>query len=173
MSKLLNAEQAMDAMQQGSGVMRKFGPPVWWIRGDGALMFGNRESLYTAEIFRELDGGFLEVARPKYADIWADEPKPGPDAKHDAGKLRPSLLPWGGFHNVVKVATDGAAKHGDHSWRTIDDAHARYSDALYRHVFRFLAGEPIDDESGSKHLAHIAWNALALLELEEKDDGDE
>ena len=90
-------------------------------------------------------------------------------AKHDAGKVRAGLLVKDFPHAltaVARVATFGANKYTAHSWRTVPDAAARYHDALYRHILAQASGEINDPESGLPHAAHIAWNALALLELE-------
>jgi hypothetical protein len=87
--------------------------------------------------------------------------------KHDAGKVRPSLV-IGGFSQallaVADVATFGARKYTADGWRTVPDAIQRYTDAKDRHR---LAGEveEADPESGLAHAAHEAWNALAVLEL--------
>ena len=41
----------------------------------------------------------------------------------------------------------------------------RYDDALMRHWLREHAGETHDQDSGAMHATHLAWNALARLEL--------
>lgn len=83
----------------------------------------------------------------------------------DAGKARMGLV-FGGFRHalteVAKVGTFGANKYTDNGWISVPNASARYRDALYRHL---LADEIDDSESGLPHLAHAAWNALAILEL--------
>jgi hypothetical protein len=59
--------------------------------------------------------------------------------------------------------------YADKNWQRVEDAEERYEDALLRHlVMRHVEG-PIDLQSGEakrRHLAAVAWNALALLELE-------
>ncbi len=91
-----------------------------------------------------------------------------PGAKLDAGKLRPHLV-LGGFANaleqVIKVGTDGAAKYSDNGWKEVKGGESRYMDALGRHLLALQKGETHDPLSGSPHLAHVAWNALAVLEL--------
>lgn len=91
-----------------------------------------------------------------------------PGAKLDAGKLRPDMV-LGGFVNalacVARVGTDGAAKYSDGGWREVPNGFARYGEAELRHRMRRQAGEVLDPESNSLHLAHEAWNALAKLEL--------
>jgi len=90
-----------------------------------------------------------------------------PGAKADAGKVRPALV-LGGFARAVlavsEVATYGASKYTEDGWRSVPRALARYRDAGDRHR---LAGEleDTDPESGLLHLAHEAWNVLALLEI--------
>lgn len=99
-----------------------------------------------------------------------------PGAKLDAGKLRPSLV-LGGFAHalkaVVKVGTDGANKYTDNGWREVPNGFARYSDAKCRHALAFDTGETHDKDTGSLHLAHEAWNALARLELYLQDNPEE
>lgn len=41
----------------------------------------------------------------------------------------------------------------------------RYTDAVLRHVADASAGIADDPESGFPHLYHVAWNALAALDL--------
>lgn len=90
-----------------------------------------------------------------------------PGTKYDQGKPRASLV-LGGFHRalleVSKVGTFGANKYSDNGWKAVPNAHQRYSDAMLRHWLA-EATEDIDSESGLSHAAHLAWNALARLEL--------
>ena len=91
-----------------------------------------------------------------------------PGAKMDAGKLRPNLVLSGFAHaieEVVKVGTDGAAKYSDNGWKEVPNGEERYMDALGRHLLALQKGEEFDKLSGSRHLAHVAWNALAVMEL--------
>lgn len=92
-----------------------------------------------------------------------------PGAKDDTDKPRMGLV-LGGFHNalveVAKVGTYGAAKYSDDGWQHVADGQARYTDAMLRHIFG--AGNT-DPETGLLHMAHAAWNALAVLELMLRD----
>lgn len=87
-------------------------------------------------------------------------------AKLDATKIKPRLVIFG-FSNalkaVAKVGTYGANKYTEDGWEHVPDGINRYSDAMLRH----LLDEPNGglDESGLEHAAHVAWNALARLEL--------
>lgn len=89
--------------------------------------------------------------------------------KYDEGKNRLALV-LGDFSKALwevgQVGTFGANKYTEHGWLEVDQGEQRYKDALLRHLFTFMQGETIDDESGLNHLSHAAWNALAILELE-------
>lgn len=90
-------------------------------------------------------------------------------AKHDAGKVRAALIVQDfprALTAVAWVATFGANKYAAHSWQAVPDAPTRYADALHRHILAQAGGEINDPESGLPHAAHIAWNSLALLELQ-------
>lgn len=94
----------------------------------------------------------------------------GKDDRAD-GKPRWELLPLDAIEEIVKVYTMGAEKYADDAWKTIPDAHRRYLAALFRHVAAYERGERLDKESGLSHLAHAAWNAIAILWLDmHKDD---
>ncbi len=86
--------------------------------------------------------------------------------KFDEGKARVSLIIMSkALLEVARVGTFGAQKYGDHNFRS-GMKWSRLVDAALRHLFSYLAGERIDHESGLSHLAHVAWNMLALLEFE-------
>ena len=91
-----------------------------------------------------------------------------PGAKLDHGKNRLGLI-IGGFPRALwavgEVGTYGANKYSDNGWMEVPDGVNRYTDAMYRHLFKEAMGEHIDDESGLLHAAQSAWNALARLEL--------
>lgn len=89
--------------------------------------------------------------------------------KYDEGKNRMGLV-LQGFSNALwevgRVGTFGANKYGENNWMYLDNAQSRYKDALFRHLFQYMQGKDLDDESGMKHLSHACWNCLALLEFE-------
>jgi hypothetical protein len=90
-------------------------------------------------------------------------------AKLDHGKVRPALV-LGGFARalteVAKVGSFGAAKYSENGWVSVPNGIARYSDAGLRHWLAKQSGEDKDPDSQLDHLAHAAWNALAVLDLE-------
>lgn len=91
-----------------------------------------------------------------------------PGAKLDAGKLRAALV-LGGFANALKavsqVGTVGAVKYTPNGWVEVPNGQERYTDAMLRHLLDELAGVECDKDTGLRHAAHTAWNALARLEL--------
>lgn len=90
-----------------------------------------------------------------------------PGAKLDAGKSRLGLVLSGfarALHAVAEVGTFGAKKYSDNGWQVVPDGKARYLDAALRHLLP-IDGKERAADSGLLHLAHAAWNALAVLEL--------
>ena len=87
--------------------------------------------------------------------------------KYDQGKNRLGLV-FRGFSKALwqvgEVGTFGANKYKPDSWQELEQE--RYKDALLRHLFLYFQGEKIDNESGLNHLSHVAWNALAILNME-------
>ena len=105
-----------------------------------------------------------------------DKP-PDQQAKADAGKPRPTLVPVSLIEAVTAVRMYGNEKYHDpENWRQVEPQ--RYQDALYRHWLSYLKGEHCDPERGLPHLWHLACNAAFLIEMEgsihdgEGDDDD-
>lgn len=91
-----------------------------------------------------------------------------PGAKLDAGKVRPSLI----FNDmprallaVAEVGTFGANKYSDGGWQHVPNGINRYTDAMDRHRLKEFTEGSHDKDSELLHAAHLAWNALARLEL--------
>lgn len=95
--------------------------------------------------------------------------------KDDAHKSRPSLV-IGGFskalQEISKLATFGAAKYSDGGWLTVPFGQQRYLDAMLRHQLSEFDGNKLDSETGMHQATHIAWNALARLELILREEND-
>jgi len=96
------------------------------------------------------------------------DPTQSAGIKHDAGKARAAMV-LGDFARaleaVAQVGTFGAQKYSAHNWLAVPCGIERYSDAMLRHWLAEGRGEPRDRDSGLLHAAHLAWNALARLEL--------
>lgn len=95
----------------------------------------------------------------------------GANGRKDDGGKDFAAIPYQEFphalREVVKVATFGARKYVRGNWVHVENAQERYEDALHRHLLAHHGGEKHDAESGLTHLAHAAWNMLALLEMAE------
>ncbi len=95
-------------------------------------------------------------------------PAHSPGAKLDRGKIRVGMVLLGfsrALAEVARVGTYGAEKYTADGWVEVPDGEARYTDAMFRHLFAEAGGEESDRESGLAHAAHAAWNALARLDL--------
>lgn len=98
--------------------------------------------------------------------IHKDDPRaPKQEAKADAGKPRPTLVPVSLIRAVTAIREYGCAKYHDpDNWRKVEPQ--RYRDALYRHWLAYIDGEERDEESGMPHLWHVACNVAFLIEME-------
>ncbi|EJW92098.1 hypothetical protein EVA_19794 [gut metagenome] len=85
------------------------------------------------------------------------------------GKLMWELLPLEMLEDVVRVYTFGAKKYGPNTWKDLPDGLQRYKAALLRHLVEFEKGHILDDESHIEHLAHVIWNAIAMLTVSKND----
>lgn len=78
-------------------------------------------------------------------------------------KLRWDLLPLEEIEEIVKVYTKGSEKYGDNNWQNLPNGLQRYKAALLRHLVEFEKGNDFDEETNCRHLAQVAWNAIAML----------
>lgn len=68
---------------------------------------------------------------------------------------------------IGAVILKGKEKYPDpNNWKKVEGAKTRYQESLMRHLIKHNMGILRDEESGLPHLVHVAWNALAILELE-------
>jgi hypothetical protein len=71
---------------------------------------------------------------------------------------------------VARVYSFGAKKYEPGNW-TRGYRWSLSISALFRHIFKFLAGESVDQESGFHHLAHAVFHLFALMEWERRGVG--
>lgn len=125
------------------------------------------------ECLHDIDKCICLAQGPKPPSSAEEMDQHAPGAKLDQGKVRAGiLLQFGGALNAVaEVCTYGAEKYSRGGWQHVDNGEERYTDAMMRH---FLAEEReiADEESGLRHAAHAAWNALARLEFMLKEDAN-
>lgn len=95
-----------------------------------------------------------------------------PGAKDDAAKpMMGLLLDFSHALSLVgDVCTHGARKYSEGGWLEVQDGQKRYTHAMMRHLLAH-AREPLDASSELPHLAHLIWNALAILELQCREAG--
>ena len=86
--------------------------------------------------------------------------------KFDGGKNRMDLIDHRHIEEIGEVLTYGCEKYDDDSWQLLEDAERRYKGAALRHLYAYLRGELVDDESGMTHLQHLATNIMFLAHLE-------
>lgn len=73
------------------------------------------------------------------------------------------LLPPAAMYALAEHYGKGAEKYGDSNWEKGYEWSKSYQ-ALQRHAWKFWSGEDIDPETGTHHMAAVAFHALALLE---------
>ena len=90
--------------------------------------------------------------------------------KADAGKDRLTLVPRRIIWDIAKIRMYGTAKYHDpENWKNVEIE--RYRDAAMRHFFAYLDDpQSVDQESGLKHLWHLACNIAFLCEMEDFHD---
>ena len=98
--------------------------------------------------------------------------KPAPNnqtAKADAGKPQLTLVPRRIIWAIAKVREYGCKKYpegGVDNWKQVEKE--RYRDAMMRHMLKYLDDpDGVDEESGIKHLHHLACNVAFLCEMEQ------
>lgn len=73
-----------------------------------------------------------------------------------------SLIPTQALAKVAEHYGVGAEKYAAHQWRQGYEWSKSY-DALQRHANAFWGGEDNDSETGTPHMAAVAFHALTLL----------
>ena len=95
-------------------------------------------------------------------------------AKADAGKPQLTLVPRRIIWAIARVREYGCKKYpegGVDNWRQVEKE--RYRDAMMRHMLQYLDDpDGVDEESGIKHLHHLACNVAFLCEMENGDGTD-
>lgn len=108
-------------------------------------------------------GGFMNIEN-------TTERKSEPGKKFDNGKLRYDLIPPEALEALAAICTMGADKYDEHNWEK-GMSWSRIIGALLRHLYEWIKGNEIDDESGKSHLWHVLWNAAALVTYEQRKVG--
>jgi hypothetical protein len=99
-------------------------------------------------------------ANPDHKLVINAEPKEG--LRFNQGKTRYDLMEPFALEQLAKVFTKGAEKYAAHNWEKGMDW-SKITASLKRHIAKFEQGEDFDEETGLYHMAHAAWNAMALI----------
>lgn len=83
------------------------------------------------------------------------------------GKLDYSLLPYKSLRRLIGLYMRGAEKYGRYNWQKGQDM-GRVDRSLGRHFAQYMIGERDED-----HLAAIAWNAICLMDHEDRIESGE
>ncbi len=87
---------------------------------------------------------------------------PNTGAEKGRKLARFDLLPWKALTMLAEHFGRGAMKYEDRNWEAGYIWSLSFG-ALHRHLAAWWEGEDHDEETGSHHLAAVAWHALALL----------
>lgn len=141
---------------------------IAWMTAD----FLNNE--YDTNTFKVYNNKGESLERPKFVKS-IHKPTESNDGLGSEGKKYDSNKPMTG--TVLRVFPQamnaigacirfGTTKYPDpNNWKKNTNALVRYNDSLVRHLTKHFLGKELDEETGLLHLAHVAWNALAILEL--------
>lgn len=83
--------------------------------------------------------------------------------RYDGGKPRFDLLPPDAMIELAQLYANGAVKYNDNNWR-LGLPWCKTIGAALRHIFKWMRGEDIDEETGCHHLICAAWNCLAIVQ---------
>lgn len=133
-------------------------------RANGGITVLTSQDLYDINLF---DGTMDEVPSEELIQR-IHKIKNNQQAKADAGKPKLTMVPQQIIWDIAEVREYGNRKYGDpDNWKTVEKE--RYRDAAYRHFLAYLADpDGVDEESGIKHLKHLACNIAFLCEMEKR-----
>lgn len=94
-------------------------------------------------------------------------------SRHNSGKPQLSQLHWFRLEALAEHCSRGREKYPDvdgfPNWMLGGKPDEEYLDAIARHLAELVRGNTHDEELGTLHAAAIAWNALALITLNQWD----
>lgn len=108
----------------------------------------------------------IETMRSMVPQEVRDAMKEERGLRHDAGKPEIHQVPSSLIIAVAEVLKYGESKYAKGNWKKGMDWVKPY-DCLMRHMFKWLAGEEKDEESGLSHLYHAAANIAMLIEYKD------
>ena len=81
--------------------------------------------------------------------------------RFNEGKPQWSLVDFYSLEPMVRVLEFGKEKYGRDNWKKGLPT-TEICESMLRHIFAYLSGEDIDQESGLPHIGHIQANAKFL-----------
>lgn len=94
-------------------------------------------------------------------------------ARFSEGKVRHDLIPPWVIDEVAKVYTYGTIKYDDDNWRKGLKWKKFVIGPMLRHMWKWIRGEKIDEESNCHHLAMVAWQCFCLMIYEKYSIGQD
>lgn len=90
--------------------------------------------------------------------------------KDTIGKRKLALVPFEILNNIAEVREYALKKYPGSDWKKVPIE--EYLNALLRHILKLVDGgiEAIDQESGLKHLSHIASNVAFMCYLQKEKE---
>jgi len=92
-------------------------------------------------------------------------------ARFIEGKNRHDLIPASPLDELARVYTYGTIKYDDDNWWKGLKWKKEVIGPLLRHLWKWIRGEKVDDESNCHHLAMVAWQCFTLMEYERNGIG--
>lgn len=86
----------------------------------------------------------------------------------DEGKPKLSLVPKSAIYAGARALTYGETKHGRFSFKEDGFPCTVMADKVLRHIYQYLDGENVDEESGLHPLDHALADLMILVEIVEK-----
>lgn len=143
--------------------VRGYLPQTFFEESDLIRVYGINPSVGDLILVREVD-----IEHPS-KDLIGEDSTKQVGLKYDNGKpLVGDVLQIFGeaIMAVGECVLEGQKKYPTiDNWKKVENAQQRYTNALIRHLIKHLSGKEIDEESGLKHIQHVAWNALAICQL--------
>jgi hypothetical protein len=93
--------------------------------------------------------------------------EPNRAIRYDQDKPHMDLLSPIAMFGTAQVLTKGLEKYPGSQWKK-GMAWSKVIASLLRHLFKFMAGEDLDSESGLPHIDHVAANVMFLQEYYRK-----
>jgi hypothetical protein len=110
-----------------------------------------------------IEKGFNDYVKTEEEKAQLGKPTAG---RFNQGKIRYDLIPPWALEQIAKVYTYGTIKYDDDNWWKGMKWRKDVFGCIERHIKKWFRGEKLDDESNLHHLAHAAWNCIALMEYE-------